>query len=105
MQKRKLLYGRWWAPFLFYERAIDSTMLTPLSAIASAQAEPNEQMLDRVKQCLDYAASDSDAVLTYSTSDMVLAAHSDAAYHTICPRTPVACNQQLTGKYGTPKIK
>ena len=56
--------------FLFYGRAIDSTMLMPLSAIASTQAEPTEETLERVKQYLDYAASNPDAILTYSASDM-----------------------------------
>jgi hypothetical protein len=31
--------------FLYYGRAVDSTMLTPLSAIASAQAEPTEETM------------------------------------------------------------
>ena len=66
--------------FLFYGRAIDSTMLMPLSAIASMQAEPTEETLERVKQFLDYAASNPDAILTYSASNMVLAIHSDASY-------------------------
>ena len=66
--------------FLFYGRAIDSTMLVPLSAIASMQAEPTEQTLEKVQQFLDYAASNPNAVLTYSASDMVLAIHSDASY-------------------------
>ena len=65
--------------FLFYGRAIDSTILMPLSAIASTQAEPTEEPLERVKQFLDYAASNPDAILTYSASDMVLAVHSDAS--------------------------
>jgi len=66
--------------FLFYGRAIDSTMLMPLSTIASTQAEPTEETLERTKQFLDYAASNPDAILTYSASDMVLAVHSDASY-------------------------
>ncbi len=34
----------------------------------------------RVKQLLDYCASQEEAVLTYHASDMVLAVHSDAGY-------------------------
>ena len=34
--------------FLFYGRAIDATMLMPPSAIASTQAEPTEETLERV---------------------------------------------------------
>ncbi len=67
-------------PFLYYGRAVDSTMLTALSAIASAQAEPKEETMTRCKQFLDYAATHQDAILTYKASDMVLVIHSDMSY-------------------------
>ncbi len=66
--------------FLYYGCAVDSTMLTPLSAIPSAQAKPTEETMVRSKQFLDYAATHQDAVLTYKCSDMVLVVHSDASY-------------------------
>jgi hypothetical protein len=66
--------------FLYYGRAVDSTMLTALSAIASAQAEPTEETMTHCKQFLDYAATHQDAILTYKASDMVLVVHSDASY-------------------------
>ena len=66
--------------FLYYARAVDSTMLVALSAIASEQAHPTAATLQKVKQFLDYAASQEEAVLTYHASDMVLAIHSDASY-------------------------
>ncbi len=66
--------------FLYYGCAVDSTMLTPLSAIASAQAKPTEETMVRCKQFLNYAATHQDAVLTYKRSDMVLVVHSDASY-------------------------
>ena len=66
--------------FLFYARAIDTTVLTPLIAIAETQSKPTERTLEKVRQFLDYAVSNPDAVLTYSASDMVLAIHSDASY-------------------------
>ena len=55
-------------------------MLVALSAIASGQAAPTEETLNKTKQFLDYAATHPDAVLTYKKSDMVLAVHSDASY-------------------------
>eukprot|EP01082_Thalassiosira_pseudonana_P012372 g11214.t1 g11214 contig5:382941-386300(-) len=67
--------------FLYLARAVDSTMLTPLSAIASEQAKPTQATMKKIKQFLDYAASQEEAVLTYQASDMILAAHSDASYH------------------------
>jgi hypothetical protein len=55
-------------------------MLTALSAIASAQAEPTEETMTRCKQFLDHAATHQDAILTHKSSDMALAVHSDASY-------------------------
>ena len=66
--------------FLYYARAVDGTMLPALSALASDQASPMEETLIKTKQFLDYAASHPDAIITYKTSDMVLATHSDASY-------------------------
>jgi hypothetical protein len=66
--------------FLYYGCAVDSTMLTALSAIASAQAEPTEETMVCCKQFLDYTATHQEAVLTYKRSDMVLVVHSDASY-------------------------
>jgi hypothetical protein len=66
--------------FLYLGRAVDSTLLTPISAIASQSANPTEDTMKQTKQLLDYIASQEDAVITYSASEMVLAAHSDASY-------------------------
>jgi hypothetical protein len=65
---------------LYYARAVDSTMLVALNAIATQQASPTQKTMERAKQLLDYAASQEEAVLTYNASDMVLAIHSDAGY-------------------------
>jgi hypothetical protein len=66
--------------FLFYGRAVDSTLLTPISAIASQSANPTTDTLNHTRQLLDYLATQEDAVLTYNKSDMILAVHSDASY-------------------------
>ena len=66
--------------FLYVGRAVDSTLLTPLSAIATQQAAPTEETEKRAKQLLDYVASQEEAILTYKASDMILAVHSDAGY-------------------------
>ncbi len=65
---------------LYYSRAVDPTMLVALNAIATQQASPTTKTMERVKQLLDYAASQEEAVLTYHASDMILAVHSDAGY-------------------------
>ena len=51
--------------FLFYGRAVDGTMLTALSEIASSQAKPTQLTMHKIKLFLDYAATNPDAVLTY----------------------------------------
>ena len=66
--------------FLFLARAVDGTMLTPLSALASKQASPTELTMEKCLQFLDFAATQDDAILTYKASDMILAIHSDASY-------------------------
>ena len=65
---------------LYYSRAVDPTMLVALNAIAMQQASPMERTMDKVRQLLDYASSQEEAILTYHASDMVLAIHSDAGY-------------------------
>ena len=66
--------------FLFYARAVDSRMLTALSAISSEQATPTENTMKKCKQFLYYAASQEETILTYTKSGMVLAIHSGASY-------------------------
>jgi hypothetical protein len=65
---------------LFLVRAVDLTMLTPLSALPSKQAAPNEKTMQKYLQFLGYAASQEDAIVTYRVSDMKLVIHSDASY-------------------------
>lgn len=66
--------------FLFLGRAVDSTLLVPISAIASQTSNPTTETLAQTKQLLDYIATQEDAVITYSASDMILNVHSDAGY-------------------------
>ncbi|KAL7477514.1 hypothetical protein ACHAW6_003322 [Cyclotella cf. meneghiniana] len=65
---------------LFLGRAVDSSLLCPISAIASQLAAPTQDTMNQTLQVLDYLAMQEEAVLTYHASDMVLAAHSDASY-------------------------
>ncbi len=66
--------------FLFHARAVDATILTPMSTLASEQAAPTERTMQKCTQLLDYAASQEEAILTYRASGMILAIHSDASY-------------------------
>eukprot|EP00956_Cyclotella_meneghiniana_P007284 scaffold9923_cov20-Cyclotella_meneghiniana.AAC.2 len=65
---------------LFLARAVDSTLLTPISAIAAQCAEPTEETMKQTKQLLDYIATQEEAVITYNKSSMIVAVHSDASY-------------------------
>jgi hypothetical protein len=66
--------------FIWYGRGVDSTILTPLSAIAAKQSNPTIHTTQQSQQLLDYLATQDPAVLTYCKSEMVLAAHSNASY-------------------------
>ena len=66
--------------FLFLGRAVDPTLLCPISAIASQSSAPTEDTMKQTLQLLDYLATQEEAVITYNASDMKLAAHSDASY-------------------------
>jgi hypothetical protein len=50
--------------FLYLPRAIDSTMLTVLSAHASKQVTPTEKTMQKCLQFLNYAALQEDAIIT-----------------------------------------
>jgi hypothetical protein len=60
-----------WRALWYYGRAV---------AIATQQASPTDAMMGKIKQLLDFVASQEEAVLTYWASDMVLAVHSNASY-------------------------
>ena len=68
--------------FLYYARAVDNTMLVALSAIASQQASPTQDTMNKTLRFLDYVATHPDAILTFNASNMVLNVHSDASYLT-----------------------
>jgi hypothetical protein len=74
---------------VFLARAVDSTMLTPLSALASEQATPTEQKMQNCLQFLDYAALQEEAIVTYRASDTKLAIHCNASYLS----KPKACSR------------
>jgi hypothetical protein len=65
---------------LYYGRAVDATILVALSSLASAQATPTDDTMQRTHHLLDYVATHPDAILSYAKSDMILGIHSDASY-------------------------
>ena len=42
---------------LYYGRAVDNTILTSLSAVATEQAKPTQKTMEVIKQLLDYCAT------------------------------------------------
>jgi hypothetical protein len=65
---------------LYYRRAVDSTILTSLSYLATEQNKPMQKTIATVKQLLDYCASQEEAIITYNASSIILNVHSDAGY-------------------------
>ncbi len=66
--------------FIFYGRAVDSTVLTPISAIASQSANPTKETLPHINQLLNYLATQEDAVLTYNHIEMIMTVNSDTCH-------------------------
>jgi hypothetical protein len=67
--------------FLFYARAVDSTMLPAISHISSEQARPTQRVMDMAERLLQYSASYPNHELVYTACDMILHIQSDASYH------------------------
>lgn len=65
---------------LYYARAIDCTMLPALGTLATQQATPTMATLTAITQLLNYCATNPEATLRYTASDMVLHVESDASY-------------------------
>ena len=65
---------------LYYSRAFGTTILVTLSSIATEQAKPMQETMKKVKQLLDYCATQEEAIITNNASKMILSVHSDAGY-------------------------
>ncbi len=67
--------------FLYYARAVDPTMLTQLSKLATMQSpNPTQHLLAQVGHFLQYAATFPNASVVFHASGMLLVTHSDASY-------------------------
>ena len=66
--------------FLFYARAVDATMLFPISKLSSLQAHPTQAIRADVDRFLHYAATYPNAHTVIHPSAMVLRVDSDASY-------------------------
>jgi hypothetical protein len=66
--------------FLYYARAVDSTMLVALGTLAAAQTHATTNTTKCTNQFLDYASTHPNASVCYVPSEMILHVHSDASY-------------------------
>jgi hypothetical protein len=66
--------------FLYYGRAVDTTILKALNSLARQQSKPTETTKKRSEHLLDYLATHPNAVIRYYASEMILQVHSDASY-------------------------
>jgi hypothetical protein len=65
---------------LYYERAVDRTVLMALSAIAVEQTKVMAKTMGRCIQLLDFLVSNLEVKVRYYASDMIMNIHSDASY-------------------------
>ena len=84
LTKGKEIYSKGLRKFLFLDRAVNSTLLCPSSAIASQSANPTKETMRQTHQLFDYIATQENEVITYTNSDLKLAFHSNASY--LCQR-------------------
>jgi hypothetical protein len=66
--------------FLYYARAVDTTMLHALNDLATQTKNGTEQTMKALTHFLNYCATHPDAEIIFRASDMVIHNHSDAAY-------------------------
>eukprot|EP00804_Cyclotella_cryptica_P009972 CCRYP_015404-RA/>CCRYP_015404-RA protein AED:0.29 eAED:0.29 QI:0/0/0/1/1/1/2/0/498 len=65
---------------LYYARAVDNKLLHALSDIGTEQASATSRTNNKINQLLDYCTTYPNDGITYRSSDMILSAHSYAAY-------------------------
>ena len=75
--------------FLYYARAIDTTMLHAINDIGSAVTKGTVATQQAVQHFMDYAHSNPDGEIIFRASDMQLQADSDASYLV----APKACSR------------
>jgi hypothetical protein len=65
---------------LYYARAVDPTVLTPLNNIAAEQTKATEKTQAATNQMFYYLAIHPYTTIRYHASDMILNTHSDVSY-------------------------
>ena len=65
---------------LYYERAVDGTLMTTLDELESAQTNSTQATMYATKNLMDYCHTHSDATIRYYTSLIQLHIHSNVLY-------------------------
>ena len=65
---------------LYYDQAIDLTLLSALSTLGTAQSKGGTAVMKATDHLLDYCSTHTDAIVRFWDSDMILNGHSDASY-------------------------
>ena len=66
--------------FLYYARAIETTILVALNEIGTQQSAPTDRTMQEVKWFMNFLAHHPEAKIRYFAGNMQLAVDSDAAY-------------------------
>ena len=77
---KKLFIQQVIGSLLYYALAVDCTLLVALGDLATTQANPTQETMDKLIWLLNYVACNPNAEITYVASDMCLHIHSDASY-------------------------
>jgi hypothetical protein len=65
---------------LYYDTAVDPTLIMPINVLASKQSNATEVTADKVIKLLNYCNTHPETKIRYHASDMILYIHSDASY-------------------------
>jgi hypothetical protein len=82
---------------LYYAHAVDITVLIALSSIAIEQTKGTTITMEKVKQLLDYLATNPGTTIQYRASDMIMNVHLDASYLSESDACSRACGHFFMG--------
>ena len=68
---------------LFYGRAVNNKILVSFRELGQQQAAPTQATNDDILQLLDYVVTYPIDDINFRASEMILSAHSDAAYRNV----------------------
>ena len=89
---------------LYYAITVDPTMLVTLGTLSSQQSKATEQTYNATLYILNYADSNPNATVRYTTRDMILYVHSDASYLSApCARSRAGGHYFLSDRSPDPK--